>query len=412
MSNPSATESELLLLDLAPRPQRWRSGDSAQLVVQAEVRAQALFEVDICLRLRDEQGQIVWQRHAHEDRAAAPWLPRGRFAWRLAFPELGLEPGVYTLEAQPLHRASGELQIGPASTLELRVERGSLQALNGRGWIDLIELPDGIRIADLAWQRGASDWFFRHFAHAAEVVGSYMLGGSPLLRGRVLDLGCGDGITDLGLALRWNPQELVGIDPFRGYERLPQIMAANQLGDSLPANLRFEPQDANALDFPDNHFDVVVSWGSVEHIAGGYDRALREVRRVLRPDGLFFVHPGLYYSNYGHHLGEFSSEPFFHLTWPPEQIRAHVLANTPNYMDRSGEFSSSEQYWQWYTELNPITVGGFERELRELGFEFWRAALRTEDRIEYSHPALQKHSIVDLSTLELYLSCYNRKAAA
>ena len=51
----------------------------------------------------------------------------------------------------------------------------------------------------------------------------------------------------------------------------------------------------------------------------------------------------------------------------------------------------------------------FERELRALGFEPWRVALRTEDLIEYT-PALQPYPMQDLATLELYLSCRNRKA--
>ena len=129
---------------------------------------------------------------------------------------------------------------------------------------------------------------------------------------------------------------------------------------------------------------------------------------MLRDGGLFFVHPGLYYSNYGHHLGEFSSEPFFHLKQSRESLREFVLAGTPEYMDRSGEFASPAQYWQWYTELNPITVAGFEQELRALEFEPWRVAIRTEDRIEYT-PELLKYPMQDLATVELYLSCINRK---
>ncbi|MCB1610101.1 MAG: hypothetical protein KDI71_24340, partial [Xanthomonadales bacterium] len=122
------------------------------------------------------------------------------------------------------------------------------------------------------------------------------------------------------------------------------------------------------------------------------------------------VHPGLYYSNYGHHLGEFCSEPFFHLTMPEAELKELVLNTPPSYIDRAGEFATPAQYWQWYKELNPITVTSFEAELRALDFEFYRAAVRTEELIEYS-PALQRYPIADLATLELYLSCYNRKQA-
>ncbi|MGZ5081379.1 MAG: hypothetical protein ACXWHZ_18630, partial [Usitatibacter sp.] len=134
------------------------------------------------------------------------------------------------------------------------------------------------------------------------------------------------------------------------------------------------------------------------------------IRRVLRPGGLFFVHPGLYYSHFGHHLGEFSSEPHFHLKKPLEEVKRIVFGTQPNYMDRSGEEATQEQYWQWFNELNPITVSAFEQELRALDFEPWRVAIRTEGVIEYT-PELLRYPMQDLATNELYLSCINRKKA-
>ncbi len=77
-------------------------------------------------------------------------------------------------------------------------------------------------------------------------------------------------------------------------------------------------------------------------------------------------------------------------------------------MDRSGDVATPADYWQWFTELNPIIVSRFERELRDLGFEPWRVALRTHDRVDYT-PELQRYSFVDLAVGELYVSAYNRK---
>jgi hypothetical protein len=68
------------------------------------------------------------------------------------------------------------------------------------------------------------------------------------------------------------------------------------------------------------------------------------------------------------------------------------------------------EYWQWFTELNRIRVADFERELRGLGFEPWRVALRSSDLVEYT-PELQAYSMQDLATVELYLSAWNRKPA-
>jgi SAM-dependent methyltransferase len=263
--------------------------------------------------------------------------------------------------------------------------------------------------AQLSWRRGHSDWFFRHFDHAGPTIGSYFFKDSELLRGRVLDVGCGDGITDLALYLRYQPEQLVGVDPFRGYERLASVASAQGIPmDPWPAGLQFSDADANFLPFADDSFDVVISWGSLEHIAGGYLQALREIKRVLRPDGLFFVHPGLYYSNFGHHLGEFSDEPFFHLKQSRESLHEFVMNTPPRRMDRAGHVASNAEYWQWYTELNPITVIDFEQVLRAYDFEPWRVAIRTEPIIEYT-PEILHYPMQDLATAELYVSCWNRK---
>ena len=162
------------------------------------------------------------------------------------------------------------------------------------------------------------------------------------------------------------------------------------------------------MPYADDSFDVVLSWGSLEHIAGGYQKALQEIRRVLRDGGLFFVHPGLYYASFGHHLGEFSAEPHFHLKHPQDEVRRIVFETPPLRIDRSGHVATPAEYWQWYQEFDPITVDGFERELRALDFEPWRVALRTEPILEYT-PELLSYPMQQLATAELYVSCWNRK---
>lgn len=407
MLTASFKDCELIVLELALRPDPWHSGDPAQVLVQAEVCDLALFEVDLVVRIVDVHGKQVWQRQARQDQASAPWLPRGRFAWRLSFPELALPPGDYRMLVQLLHQRGGQTQHAEARELAFEVERGEMHALGDHGWFELLELPGGIALEQLAWKNASGASFCQPFAEAPQIISRHLPGDSPLLRGRVLDLGCGEGITSLSLALRWLPELLVGTDAAGRFEQLPAHMAAHGLGEELPSNLRFEVQDSNALDFPDDSFDVVVAWASMEQIAGGYARTLAEVRRVLKPEGLFFVHPGLYYCNDGHGLGAISEEPFFHLTWPREQIRRHLLTTADG-----SETRTPEQRWLAFTQINPITAARFERDLRVLGFEFFRASLRTQDEVEFSHPALQRHSIVDLSIKDLYLSCYNRKAAA
>ncbi|HZZ94196.1 MAG TPA: class I SAM-dependent methyltransferase [Usitatibacter sp.] len=338
------------------------------------------------------------------------WLPRGTYRVQAPVPRLLAERGHLALRLR--HRASMAMQT--ASHVEMPVPASIARAAPSPGAVawQLEPVAPAPALETLSWRKGHEDWFFRHFDHAATTVVSYLLGDHPKLRGRILDVGCGDGITDLGIALRTGCEQLVGIDPFAGFERLPGIVAANNLPADIhdAANLRFMKEDANFLPFPDDSFDVVLSWGSIEHMAGGYLQALREMKRVLRPDGLLMMHPGLYYSNAGHHLGEFTSEPFFHLKKSREQIRDVVMSTPPRYMDRSGEFATNAQYFQWFTELNPITVTRIEQELRALDFRPWRVALRTEPVIEYT-PEIEDYPIQDLATTELYSSWISRKKA-
>ena len=381
------------------------------LTVQFAVDAAIAFDIDVSLDIEDAPGRQL----AHAQLAAAgwdvSWLPRGSYEAHALAAHAGLPAGRYIAQIALWHRRAGASTKAGAALIAFEVAAPT----HTDGFAPAWQLRSGAGappIESLSWKRGAADWFYKHFDHAARTTATYLLGDSPLLRGRILDVGCGDGITDLGIALRCQPEELVGIDPFRGYERLPAIVRnAGVPADAMPACLRFLPASANELPFEDDRFDVVISWGSLEHIAGGYDKALAEIRRVLKPDGLLMAHPGLFYSDVGNHLGEFRfarDEPYVHLKRPREWLREQVLASEPDRMDRSGDIATPADYWQWFTELNPITVPAFEEQLRALGFEPWRVALRTHDRVDYT-PELQRYSFVDLAVGELYVSAYNRK---
>jgi len=376
-----------------------------------EQEAAVLFNPEIRIEvLKPDSDDALYGRDFSDAAFPVAWLPRGKYRLQCHMHDLALPAGEYRLRLSVLAR-SGNRIIGvktdsrPFSCHSQIAVDGLSQA----AW-SLRSEPGTVPVEELCWNRGHADWFFRHFDHAALVVTDYLLKRHPMLRGRILDVGCGDGIIDLGMFLRLQPEELVGIDPFKGYERLPGIVAANHLPPDVldDPRLKFRDSDANHIPYPDDSFDVVVSWGSLEHIAGGYGQALLEIRRVLKNGGLFFVHPGLYYGALGNHLGEFFDDPFVHLKHPEPALKQAVLETQPKRMDRAGHVATAAEYWQWYKELNPIRVGAFEQELRALGFEPWRVALRTSDVIEYT-PELQEYPMQDLATAELYLSAWNRK---
>jgi SAM-dependent methyltransferase len=108
--------------------------------------------------------------------------------------------------------------------------------------------------------------FFRHHVRSAS---------------RILDCGCGPGSITVGLA-QWAPDgQTVGIDI--GAEQLDGARArARDLGVK---NVAFRQGDIFALPFEDDSFDVVFSQTVLYHIPAP-EKALAEIKRVLRPGGL------------------------------------------------------------------------------------------------------------------------------
>ncbi|MBZ5646886.1 MAG: ubiquinone/menaquinone biosynthesis methyltransferase [Acidobacteriia bacterium] len=126
---------------------------------------------------------------------------------------------------------------------------------------DLLNHLLSMNVDRLWWRRAA-----RTFRHLLERPGA-----------RVLDLCCGTG--DMGLAVRRqspNPQ-IVGADFAHPMLRL----AADK---SLGKNFRVVEADALRLPLHDASFDLVVSAFGFRNLAN-YDAGLREIFRVLRPDG-------------------------------------------------------------------------------------------------------------------------------
>ncbi len=362
-----------------------------------------LFDLDLQIQLFDSGGEERLSQHIGQAGWDITWLPRGKYSVSVKPDLAGIPAGFFTLRASVSNDIHSQSAHHVQQELSIELAPPDSATLAPAAW--KLSSHDGLDLAQLSWHKRYEDWFFLHFDHAARVIINQFLDNSPKLNGRILDVGCGDGITDLGIFLRCQPEVMIGVDPYKGFERLPQIAAQNHLPRSVldDPRLRFEAHDANQLPYPDSDFDVVLSWGSLEHIAGGYEQTLSEIRRVLKPGGLFFVHPGLYYSIDGNHLSEFFDDPFIHLKIPPEELKHQVLTGQPNRRDRSGHHANPAEYWQWYTELNKITTQKIERELRGMGFEPWRVGLRTANVVEYT-PELQSHSMTDLAIKEMYAS--------
>ena len=97
----------------------------------------------------------------------------------------------------------------------------------------------------------------------------------------LLDCGCGPGTITLDLADVVAPAEVVGVDMEANQLRL----AGSQAAERETPNLLFSVADIYSLPFPGDTFDAVLLHGVLEHM-GDPVTALREVRRVLKSEGL------------------------------------------------------------------------------------------------------------------------------
>ncbi|WP_395377006.1 class I SAM-dependent methyltransferase [Marinicella sp. W31] len=368
------------------------------IVCQIDVVSEMLFDVDFQVDLATDAGQQSF--HIRQKGWDISWLPKGSYSLIINLSESDIEATNYRVRVVAMDNANGKPRV-LSDCVDSIVVSNPRKVLSPDIYWDL--QAQDFDINELSWKKGYSDWFYLHFDHAARVIKELMFNNSDKLKGKILDVGCGDGVTDLGLFLRMQPELLVGIDPFKGFEGIEAACQANHIPEHLVKheNLRFTADSGNEIPFDDDSFDVVLSWGSLEHIAGGYDKALAEITRVLKKDGILFAHPGLFYGEVGNHLREFFDDPFIHLKIPEEELKQRLMTAKPNYMERLGKTYPPEDYWRWYKELNPITVDSMERELRALGYEPWRVALRSSNVVEYTSE-LQKYSMNDLAVAEMY----------
>lgn len=101
----------------------------------------------------------------------------------------------------------------------------------------------------------------------------------PGKNARILEAGCGLGkfvylLTALGYTNTY------------GVDYASQTVAL--LNKSFPA-LKISPQDVQQTNFPDHFFDFYLSLGVIEHFYGGYEKIIREAKRIVKLGGYLAI---------------------------------------------------------------------------------------------------------------------------
>jgi SAM-dependent methyltransferase len=188
----------------------------------------------------------------------------------------------------------------------------------------------------------------------------------PLLRGRnALDLGCAGGGRSVAWFRRYELAHISGIDISDVY-----IDAAWKFARQMSAKAEFTVAVAEALPYPDERFDAILTFDVLEHVQD-VEKALSECWRVLRSAGrLCLVFPS-YFQPFEHHLGLATRAPFIQYAFPS---RALVRAFHEILEERGPDAawykrSSPElEWWERGHEINGMTAGGFKKLIRQAGW--------------------------------------------
>lgn len=101
----------------------------------------------------------------------------------------------------------------------------------------------------------------------------------------ILDVGTGTAQIPVEICSRRDDLKITGVDLS---SHMLQLGLRNVIRAGLAEQIRLDQVDAKGLPYPSACFDAVISNSIIHHIPQPL-RALREMRRLLRPDGWLFV---------------------------------------------------------------------------------------------------------------------------
>jgi arsenite methyltransferase len=131
------------------------------------------------------------------------------------------------------------------------------------------------------------------------LVGALALAGHEY----VLDAGCGRGLALIACAKKLTTGRAVGIDLWSAKDlshNHPEATLANAAAERVAERVEVKTGDITRLPFPDASFDAIVSMTVIHNIHSRElrDQALRELIRVLKPNGRIAIFDLLHTSRY------------------------------------------------------------------------------------------------------------------
>lgn len=184
----------------------------------------------------------------------------------------------------------------------------------------------------------------------------------------VLDVGCGAAGKSL-YYLKMGADRVTGVDIVETYEREAMKLAA-KLGYTRYFN--FVCASADELPYPDSSFDTIIMNDAMEHVSDP-EAVLRELRRVVKPNGHIFINFPPYYHPFGAHLSDAINMPWVHCFFSEAScIEAYreLVADKPDAKERINfRITTDVNGHDHITYINKMTVSRFRRMLKELDIQ-------------------------------------------
>jgi SAM-dependent methyltransferase len=252
-----------------------------------------------------------------------------------------------------------------------------------------------------AWSldRISDETYRQKFTYLPSILQDWMAPYGGLHGKEILDFGCGEATTAMGVALQYEATRVVGIEIGRDADRcLP--LAQQQLGlEELPPNLTLHRTMPGKMHDPADRFDLIYSWSVFEHIEQTLlAPILEQLRGTLKPGGKLLIQIApLYFSAEGSHLNPWIPEPWGHLVNQHSRYRNKLVACTSESLFKS--------LWGTYRTLNRITAPQLIDAVKAAGFTLVREYF-TQDNREipevlqgvYTEEVLRTDQVVLLAT--------------
>jgi hypothetical protein len=258
----------------------------------------------------------------------------------------------------------------------------------------------------------SDEWFRAHFHYATDLVNQWLGSVLDLRTAKLLSFGCGDGITDLGLVLRYGATDIYGIDIRQEYNKLKRI-SKEQLGlRRVPRSLRFDTIKPGAPLSGRMQVGGIFSWSTFEHIQKDQlEPIARDLFDTLLPGGYFFLQiEPLFYSPFGSHLRRYDDVPWHHLLASDEELWRVVQEHQGDIDGAERDFGFDdfgvEGYKHFvfneYRTLNRLTADQLVDLMTRVGF---KVAQQERRRVDMAIPDALKgrYPDEDLLTNEIIL---------